>query len=438
VTTQKGIDDRRESKRVRQDAERLAAHAWGAEHCYFSTNGTSLSNHVAMLTVAAPGDTVLIARNAHKSLIASCIIGHVRPVFLEPDHDDWWDIEHGIAPAELERQLTSHPDAKAVFVTSPSYYGVTSDIATLAELCHSRGIPLVVDEAWGPHFPFHPEMPTAAIRSGADIALGSIHKTMAGLEQASVMLLRAQVVDATRFELCYDLFESTSPSVPILATIDATRRQFVQDGERILGELLRLARHVRQELARIDGIRVMGCEVIDGKARFALDETKVLFDISALGVNGYEADDWLMKEHQIGLGLSDDRHLLATLMVGTDEKDTTRLLSGIRDLAKWARSDGARPTGRLTGMPRRRELATELVMPPSDAFFAPAEEVKLEHAAGRIAAEMVSPYPPGIPRVLPGERITETHVTFFREALRAGAFIMDARASNAGVVRVVA
>ncbi|MFL5562632.1 MAG: aminotransferase class I/II-fold pyridoxal phosphate-dependent enzyme [Gemmatimonadaceae bacterium] len=438
LATQKGIDDRLESKRIRQDAERLAAEAWGAAHCFFSTNGTSLSNHVAMLSVARPGDTVLVARNSHKSLISACIVGHVKPVFLEADRDPVWDIEHGISPAELERALDANPDAKAVFVVSPTYFGVTSDIESLSAICHRRGIPLVVDEAWGPHFPFHPEMPKAAIRSGADISVGSIHKTMAGLGQASIMLLQSKLVDLVQFELCYDLFESTSPSVPILATIDASRRQFVHEGKEILEEQLRLARYARAELAKIDGIRVMGKEVIDGKGRFALDETKVLFDISGLGVTGFAAEDWLMSEEQLTFSLSDDRHLLATFMVGTDEHMTKQMLSAVQKMARWARSYEAHDKSRPEKMPERRELGTEMVMSPSDAFFANAEHVPLERAVGRIAAQMVSPYPPGIPRLLPGQKISAVHVAFLRESLEAGAFMMDASIANEGKIRVVA
>jgi arginine decarboxylase len=253
---------------------------------------------------------------------------------------------------------------------------VVSDIVTLAAMCHDCGIPLIVDEPWGPHYPFHPETPPSAIRSGADISVGSIHKTMAGMEQASIMLMESELMEPSRLELCYDLFESTSPSVPILATIDATRRQFVQDGERILGEQLRLARRARVELAKIEGVRVMGPEVLDGKGRYALDETKVLFDIGALGINGYEAGDWLLKEHHISLALSGDRHLLATFVVGTDDRMLNQLVSAIRKLAKWASSKKASHIGRRRGMPRRHELAAETVMSPARAFFAPAERFR--------------------------------------------------------------
>lgn len=381
---------------------------------------------------------MLVARNSHKSLVGALVIGNVRPVFLEPEADPVWDVHHGVAPATLERALAAHPDAKAAFVTSPSYYGVVSDVAALAALCHARGIPLVVDEAWGPHFPFHPEMPPAAIRSGADLSVGSIHKTMAGLEQASIMLLKSAIVDSARFELCYDLFETTSPSVPILTSIDATRRQFVADGEKIIGEQLKLARHLRAELARMDGVRVMGPEVVGGPGRFALDETKVLFDISGLGVNGYEAEDWLLAEEEVSLGLSDDRHFLAVLTAGTDAKATRRLISGMEKLAKWARSGRQRHMGRPADMPNHTDLRSELVRTPSAAFYGRAEEVPLARAEGRVAAEMVSFYPPGIPVVLPGERVTAAHVAYLGAGLRAGAYVMDARIANDGVVRVVA
>jgi arginine decarboxylase len=439
ATTFKGIDDRRMSKRVRQNAEKLAARAWGAEHCFFSTNGTSLSNHVAMLTVAAPGDTVLMARNSHKSLYAAAIIGHVKVTFLEPDYDDDWNVEHGIPVEEVRRKLASHPGAKAVFVVSPTYYGISSDLAAIAEVCHERGVPLIVDEAWGPHFAFHPALPKPAIRCGADMAVSSIHKTMAGLEGASILLLNSEIIPYDRFTLAYDLFESTSPSVPILASIDATRRQFVESGRKMLGDLLDVAKDAREQLAAIEGVRVMGREVVDGDARCALEEMKILIDITALGVNGYAADDWLEAEQKVSMSLSDERHLLATLTIGNGSGDADTLAKSIRKLADWASTRKGR--GRLAvadDVPPLNELKGKLVMNPSKAFFAEAEHVPLKKAAGRIAAEMVSPYPPGIPRIVPGERITEAQVRYLETGLRIGLFAMDPSDMSLRTVRVVA
>src|SRR3954467_1414689 len=383
ATTQKGIDDRRETQRTMQRAEHLAAEAWGADVAYLSTNGTSLSNHAAYLSVAAPGDTVLVARNSHKSVTAGLILAGLRPVFLEPDHDESWDIEHGIPVAELERKLAAHPDAKGVFVVSPSYFGVVSNIGALAEACHRHGKPLVVDEAWGPHMAFHPELPQHAIAAGADLSLGSIHKTLAGLQGASIMLLKSRLVSAERFALSYDLFETPSPPVQVLASIDATRRQMALEGEAILGGLLARARRARAALAEIPGIRVLGREVLDGDARFALDETKVTLDISGLGITGYAAEDWLTETFSLSLGLSDDIHLLACFTLGNTDKETKALIEAMQALAAWAGTQ--RGKGRPPGMPRRRDLPTTMAMTPAEAFFGRTEAVQLERAAGRIA-----------------------------------------------------
>ena len=438
ATTQHGIDDRTESKRVLHKAETLAARAWGAKRCLFSTNGSSLSNHAVLLATASPGDTVLVSRNSHKSMIAALIIGGVRPVFLTPDYDPDWNIEHGIPVAEVERRLDENPDTRGVFIVSPSFYGVTSDLRSIAKLCHRRGVPLIVDEAWGSHYRFHPEMPTPALRCGADIAITSIHKTMAGLEQASILLWHSELIPEDRFALCYDLFESTSPSVPILASIDATRRQFVKDGKELLETVLAHARRAREEIARIEGVRVMGKEVLDGDARHELEETKVLFDVSGLKVSGFEADDYLNNEYKVSMGLSDEQHLLATFTIGNGRSDTKALISAMRHMADWARDRTKRHDGPPKGLPRYDELATKQVMTPSEAFFAPSEFVPLKQAAGRVSSAMISPYPPGVPRILPGEVITETHVAYFEIGRAAGMFPMDANDRTLHEVRVVA
>src|SRR4051794_8305226 len=438
TTTQHGIDDRTESKKLVHKAETLAARAWGAKRCLFSTNGSSLSNHAVLLAAANPGDTVLVSRNSHKSMISALIIGGVRPVFLTPDYDPDWNIEHGIPVAEVESQLDAHPDAKGVFIVSPSFYGVTSDLRSIAKACHKRGVPLVVDEAWGPHYRFHPEMPTPALRCGSDIAITSIHKTMAGLEQASILLWDSKIIPEDRFALCYDLFESTSPSVPILASIDATRRQFVQGGKDLLETLLAHARRARETIGSIEGVRVMGKEALEGDARHELEETKILLDIAGLRVSGYEADDYLDTEQKVSMGLSDERHLLATFTIGNGRRDTNTLISAVQSLADWARDRTNRHDGLPKGLPRYDELGTEQVMTPSEAFFAPSEFVPLKRAAGLISSAMISPYPPGVPRILPGERITAALVAYFEIGRAAGMFPMDANDRTLHQVRVVA
>jgi arginine/lysine/ornithine decarboxylase len=437
-TPLKGLDDRGERKRISHRAEKLAAELWGADECYFSTAGSTLSNQVAMRAAANPGDTVLVSRNSHKSLIGALVLAGVRPVFLEPSYDRHWDMGHGSSRAELAAKLEAYPDAKAVFIVSPTYYGVAPDVAGLAELCHARGLPLVVDEAWGPHFAFHPDMPKPAIRHGADIAVASIHKTMAGLEQASIMLRKSDLIAADRFNLSYDLHETTSPSSLILASIDATRRQFAQNGEKLVQNTLDLARQAREVLGAIDGIKVMGREVLDGDAAHALDETKVLLDISGLGVNGYEAEDWLIRNKMMTIGLSDERRMLLIFTLGIDQRSAQEMLTAFKDMAEWARDGGSDKKGYKGDLPHLSELKAELAMSPAEAFFAHTERVPLKDALGRVAAEMVSPYPPGIPRIVAGERINQAQLTYIEKSLSLGTFTYDSSDMDLRTIRVVA
>jgi lysine decarboxylase len=261
---------------------------------------------------------------------------------------------------------------------------------------------------------------------------------MAGLEQASIMLLRSDLISEERFNLAYDLHQTTSPSSLILASIDGTRRQFAQDGEKLVQNTLDLARHAREQLGAMDGIEVMGREVLDGDAAHALDETKVLLDISGLGVNGYEAEDWLIRNKKMTLGLSDERRMLLIFTVGTDKNSTQEMLSAFKELAKWARDGASDKKGYKGDLPHLRELRSELVMSPAEAIFARTERVPLSGAVGRIAAEMVSPYPPGIPRIVPGELISQAQVTYMEMSMSLGTFPYDATDLNLRTLRVVA
>jgi arginine decarboxylase len=434
IPMQNGADDRRESKGIQEEAEQLAAKAVGADQTFFSTNGSSLSAHVAVLTIAEAGDKILVARNTHKSMIAALIMAEVMPVFLHPSIDDELDIEHGITPEHLEEMISAHPDVKGVFIVSPTYYGVTSDIKTLAEICHKHEIPLVVDEAWGPHFPFHSELPPSALSNGADMSFGSVHKTMNALGQASIINLKGKRIDQDRFTLCFDLFESTSPSSLIMASIDAARRQMALHGEELWGKALELSRRARNELSKLKGLGVIGKEVLRRPGTFAMDETKLTIDVMKLGLSGYEAADWILENYKISFELITHRHLMALISVADTDETIDLLIAAIKGLHKWAKQ--TKPDSYVE-MPHHRELGTELVMSPTKAFFSATKKVTLTEAEGEIIAEMVSPYPPGIPRLLPGERITPAIIEYLEKGREAGMFALDPSDQKLKKLRVV-
>lgn len=302
VLTPKGLDDRTEGKLALQRAHEIAAEAWGADFCRYVTGGSTQSLHSVLAAVAGPGDTLLVAQNAHKAEWSYALAAGIDLAVLPVAYDADWDIELGVRPETLAAALDRHPEAKAAVVVSPNYYGVTSDVPALAALCHARGIPLIVDAAWGGAFAFSPALPVDALAAGADAQVCSLHKTMGALAQGSVILARGDLLDRQRLWMAYELFETTSPSVPILASLEATRRDHAVDGEKLWADVLSLATAARASIAAIDGLRVYSRN--DLPAGADLDETKILVDVGALGV-GYAIDDWLYANHRVSVGLSD-------------------------------------------------------------------------------------------------------------------------------------
>jgi arginine decarboxylase len=434
VLTPKGLDDRTEGTLALQRAHEIAAEAWNADFCRFVTGGSTQSLHTVMAAVAAPGDTILIAANAHKAERAYALATGLDAVFDIPSLVDLHRHYYGVEPQALRAALTAHPSAKAFILVSPTYHGVTSNVAALADLCHDHGIPLVVDAAWGGAFAFCEGLPDDPLTKGADVAVYSAHKTMGALAQGSVIVAKGNLIDRQRLWMAYELFETTSPSVPILATLDATRRDHATNGEQMWAGVLALAEEARKKIAAISPLRVFGREHLPSEAD--LDTTKVLIDVSALGVSGYAVDDWLYAHHRISMGLSDARHIQAILSLGTTRSDLHKLIRGLKDLVKQLAADPALLPAASRG-PGIGSLSVEMVMPGSVALNSPAEMVRYEAAAGRIAAEMIAPAPPGVPRLVPGQRITDTHVAWLVSNRDAGAFIMDPVDPTEATIRVL-
>ncbi|MBC2879004.1 MULTISPECIES: aminotransferase class I/II-fold pyridoxal phosphate-dependent enzyme [Streptomyces] len=429
-----GLDDRRTSGRVLERAEALMAEAVHAEHTFFTTCGSSLSVKAAMLAVASPHEELLVGRDAHKSVVAGLILAGIRPVWVEPQWDAQRYLAHPPSAAAFERAFAAHPDARGALVTSPTPYGSCADLEGIAEVCHRRGRPLIVDEAWGAHLPFHPDLPAWAMDAGADVCVTSIHKMGSGLEQGSVFHLQGDLIDPAALKSRADLLGTTSPSVLILAGIDGWRRQMMLHGRELLDHALERAASVRKRIERIDGLHVNDRADFTGSGLAAdLDPLPVIIDMAELGTTGYRAADWLRDKHRIDLHLVDHRRISAQLTHADDEETVRTLLGALRDLSE--RASGLRPAPAVA-VPSPRELRMEQVLPPRDAYFGPVEDVPHDRAEGRIAAEMLTPYPPGIPAALPGERLTGPVLEYLRTGIEAGMNLPDAADPELRTVRV--
>ncbi|MFH8369390.1 aminotransferase class I/II-fold pyridoxal phosphate-dependent enzyme [Streptomyces sp. NPDC018031] len=429
------LDDRCTRGRVLERAEALMADAVHASHTFFTTCGSSLSVKAAMLAVAGPHEKLLLGRDAHKSVVAGLILSGVRPVWVDPQ----WDPERGLAhppsPAAFEAAFEEHPDARGALVVSPTPYGGCADLRGIAEVCHRRSRPLIVDEAWGAHLPFHPELPTWAMDAGADVCVTSIHKMGSGLEQGSVFHLGGDLVDPVVLRSRADLFGTTSPSVLVYAGMDGWRRQMVQHGHELLSHALELAAKTRTAVEGIDGLHVNDREDFVGdRLAHDFDPLPLVVDVSGLGTTGYLAADWLREHRHIAVHLADHRRINAQLTHADDTATAGALVSALEDFADHA---GDLPAAPEVAVPAPAELRMEQSHLPRDAYFGPVEEVPVAEAAGRVAAETVTPYPPGIPAVLPGERLTEPVLRYLRSGVAAGMHLPDSADPALRTVRVL-
>jgi arginine decarboxylase len=436
LSTSHGIDTRNRAWRVQSTAQELFAEAVGAEQVFFSTNGSTMNAHVAIMTVVGPGEELVMARNGHKSSFAGLVLSGARPVYVEPVYDDRLDLSHAITPQDLESTLDEHPHVRAAMVFTPTYYGASADVSAIADACHARGIPLVTDDAWGLDHSFCSRLPPAAISEGADLAIGSVHKTLTGLSQTSVLSVQGELIDRSRLGLCFELEESTSASALLLSSIDAARRQFVADGERILSGAIDAAERLRAGVREIEGLSLLECEeLLSAPGVTHADPTHVIVDVTALGITGYQADDFLRDSHQIDIELVDHRRIMALVTFAHDEAMIDRLLHALKDLAAEHRSGGSSSVPEL---PPTSGLRTEQALLPREAFFAQARSVSAQDAADHVSAELVTPYPPGIPVLAPGEVITDAIVEYLREFTAAGGFVEGASDQSLGSFRVVA
>jgi len=430
-----GLDDRTSSHGVLEKAQELLADAVGADKTFFSPCGSSLSVKSAMLSVAGPYEKLIVGRDAHKSVVSGLILSGQKPIWVRPQWDPGLHLAHPSAVQDFAAALRSHPDAKGALVTTPTPYGTCADLAAIAEACHRQGRPLIVDEAWGAHFPFHPDLPTWAMDAGADVCVTSVHKMGSALEQTSVFHLQGDLISPAVLKAREDLLGTTSPSVLLYAALDGWRRQMVEHGHALYDRALTLADSLRKQIEELDGFHVHGRDDFCGPGRTAdLDPLQVIIDISALGITGYAAGDWLRAEHRINLHVCDHRRISAQLTHADGEDTAEVLVTALADLEQHAAE--LRPA-LAVDIPSPDGLTLEQVVLPRDAFFGPTEQVPATKAVGRVAAEMLTPYPPGIPAALPGERLNRDVLDYLRSGVEAGMVVPDAVDQKVHTVRVV-
>lgn len=400
---------------VIQAAQQLAAAAFGAEHTWFLINGSTCGVEAAILATCTAGDKIILPRNVHSSAIAALILSGAIPVFVNPEYDPVLDIAHSITPDNVAAALEQHPDAKAVMMVYPTYYGVCGDVRAIADLAHGYNIPLLVDEAHGAHFAFHPDLPTPALAAGADLSVQSTHKVLGAITQASMLHVQGSRVDIARVSKALQLVQSTSPSYLLLASLDGARQQMALQGEQLLSRTLQLADDARSRISQIPGLSVLAVGMTPG---FVIDRTRLTVTVSGLGLTGFAADEILHQQLHVTAELPSLQHLTFIISLGNTAADIEQLVQAFTVLATKF-DQGAHRSINISLLPS----FSPSPLSPREAFFAPTKTLPVEQTIDHISAELVCPYPPGIPILMPGEVITPTALDYLQQIQAGGGFI---------------
>jgi len=418
---------------VIREAQELAAAAFGAEHSWFLVNGSTAGIIAAILATCGDGDKIILPRNVHQSAIAGLILSGAMPIFVNPEYDFQLDLSYSITPEAVANALKQHPDAKAVMMVYPTYYGICGDVKAIANLTHQYNIPLLVDEAHGPHFAFHPNLPPSALSQGADLVVQSIHKVLSALTQASMLHLQGDRIDRHRVSKALQLVQSTSPSYLLLASLDAARQQMALHGQELMNKTLELAEIARNKISKIPGLSVL--ELYPSSGFLNLDQTRLTVTVSQLGLTGFAAEE-ILTQAAILAELASLQHLTFIISLGNSQADIQHLVQGLAQLAEESQ---------ITQLSFRLPRVTRVQMPdaqkpkisPRQAFFAPTETLPIERAINRISAETICPYPPGIPVLMLGEIVTLDALDYLLTIQANGGTISGCVDTTLGSIKVV-
>ncbi|MDD3693181.1 MAG: aminotransferase class I/II-fold pyridoxal phosphate-dependent enzyme [Oscillospiraceae bacterium] len=429
VNSMKPLDNLSHPVSVIREAEELAADAFGAGHAFLMVGGTTSCVQAMILSVCRQGDKIILPRNVHRSAINALILCGAVPVYVNPSMNQELGIALGMSIKDIETAITENPDAKAIFVNNPTYYGICSDLRTITKLAHSHGIKVLVDEAHGTHFYFGKNLPVSAMAAGADMASVSMHKSGGSLTQSSFLLLGHGInKDAVRQFI--NLTQTTSASYLLLSSLDLSRKRLALEGEVIFDKVGKMAQYAREEINYINGFYAYANEIVNGDTVFDFDKTKLTVNTLGVGLAGIEVYDILRDEYDIQIEFGDIGNILAYISVGDSYKDIERLVGALSEIARRYRRD-------KSGMMRHEYINPQIVIPPQQAFYAGKEPLPIQQSVGRICGEFIMSYPPGIPILAPGELITSEIVEYIEYAKDKGCFLTGTEDLDVIYIRVL-
>lgn len=419
VNSMKMLDQLSHPVSVIREAEELTADAFGAKAAFFMVNGTTSAVQSMVLMTVREGQKILLPRNVHKSVVNALVLCGGIPVYVPVRVNERIGIATGMAVSEVRRAMEENPDAVAIFVNNPTYYGIASDLRGIVRLAHEHGMQALVDEAHGTHLYFGENLPVSAMAAGADYAAVSMHKSGGSLTQSSILLC-GEDSDPEGMLQVINLMQTTSASYLLLSSLDLSRRNLALRGREAFSKVSRMAEYARGEINDIEGFYAYGRELINGDDVYDFDVTKLSVYTQGIGLTGIEVYDLLRDEYDIQIEFGDIGNILAYISIGDRMQDIERLVGALEDIRRRFGRDG-------------RELycgsflIPETVRTPKEAFYAPKESVPLAEAAGRVAGELVMCYPPGIPILTPGERITEEIIEYIEYARQKGCALQGSR-----------
>ena len=412
VNSMKPLDNLCHPVSVIAEAERLAADAFGAAHAFLMVGGTTSAVQSMILSVVKRGDKIILPRNVHRSVVGALILCGAVPVYVNPECDMRLGIPLGMKVEQVERAIRENPEAKAVLVNNPTYYGICSNLREIVRLAHENGMLCLADEAHGTHFYFGENLPVSAMAAGADMAAVSMHKSGGSLTQSS-LLLTGPAMNVGHVRQIINLTQTTSGSYLLLSSLDISRRNLALRGKEAFAEVVRMADYARGEINAIGGYYAFSKELINGDSIYDFDVTKLSVHTLDVGLAGIEVYDLLRDEYDIQIEFGDLGNFLAYLSIGDRQRDLERLVSALSEIRRRFGKEG-------TGMTVPEYIDPQVAVSPQEAFYADKESLPIEETAGYICSEFVMCYPPGIPILAPGERITDEILAYIAFAKEKG------------------